>query len=93
MLSTVKQNSLLGGGIDKTSELEDRADDDFERRERFYELCEAINRVLTKTERDCMECYMKGCSYRETAQRLGISEKSVDNAMQRARKKLRNEFK
>jgi RNA polymerase sporulation-specific sigma factor len=93
MLSTVKQNSLLGGEEDRTAELADSADVDFERRERFYELYEAIDRVLTKNERECMECYMKGYSYRETAQRLGISIKSVDNAMQRARKKLRDEFK
>lgn len=94
MLSTVKQNSLLNSGDDKTDELPDKSQESgIESREQFYALYNAVERLLSATERKVLECYMKGCSYSETARRLGISVKSVDNAMQRARKKLREEFK
>lgn len=95
MLSTVKQNSLLGGDVDRTDELEDKSADaqsEFEQRERFLELYSAMERCLTKAERDVLTCYMMGCSYAEIAKRLAVSVKSVDNAMQRARRKLRREF-
>jgi RNA polymerase sporulation-specific sigma factor len=32
---------------------------------------------------------VQGLSYRNTAEKLGMTEKAVDNAMQRARKKIR----
>jgi len=32
---------------------------------------------------------MQGLSYRSIAEKLGVSEKTVDNAVQRARKKIR----
>jgi RNA polymerase sporulation-specific sigma factor len=51
-----------------------------------------MERCLTETERNVIGCYMTGRSYGEIAQTLGISVKSVDNAMQRSRKKLRREF-
>jgi RNA polymerase sporulation-specific sigma factor len=92
MLSTVKQNSLLGGDSDCTDEIPETDADDFAQRERFYELYSAMERCLTETERNVIGCYMTGRSYGEIAQTLGISVKSVDNAMQRSRKKLRREF-
>ena len=39
--------------------------------------------------REALAWYAAGYSYRETAQRLGVSVKSVEGAIQRARKKLR----
>lgn len=45
--------------------------------------------MLSAREWDILQCVMDGASYAETAERLGISEKSVDNAMQRIRRKMR----
>lgn len=45
--------------------------------------------VLSKRERDIFCLLAGGASYEEIAQRMQISRKSVDNAIQRARRKLR----
>lgn len=52
------------------------------------ELISEINRELSALEKNVLSLFLAGLSYRETAQKLGISEKTVANALQRARKKL-----
>ena len=59
------------------------------RREALATLLEKFRRSLTPREREALAWYAAGYSYRETAQRLGVSVKSVEGAIQRARKKLR----
>lgn len=58
-------------------------------KEYFSELLSGINNVLSPTELKVFSLCFKGVSYRDAAEKLGITEKSVDNAMQRARKKIR----
>ena len=58
-------------------------------KEFFSELWHAVDSELSATERQVFDSVIRGASYKETAERLGISEKSVDNAMQRARRKIR----
>lgn len=58
-------------------------------KEFFSELRYAVENELSGTERQVFDSVIRGASYRETAAKLGISEKSVDNAMQRARRKIR----
>lgn len=58
-------------------------------KEFFSELWFAVDNVLSEAEKQVLDLYIKGSSYRRIAALLGISEKSVDNAMQRARKKIR----
>lgn len=53
-------------------------------REAFEEICTAIDGDLTPTERAAVLGYAAGCSYDEIAG----SYKGVDNALQRARRKL-----
>ncbi len=48
-----------------------------------------LNDVLSKREWEILCLLAGGSSYEEIAQRLRISRKSVDNAIQRARRKLR----
>lgn len=48
---------------------------------------------LSKTEQQVIRYYLVGFSYSETAKNLGISEKSVDNALCRAKAKLKKAFK
>lgn len=58
-------------------------------RENYQALLSDIAAKLSKTESDVLRLYLAGKSYDEIAQRLGISKKSADNAMQRVRKKLK----
>ena len=52
-------------------------------------LCE---NVLSDVEKSVVYSQMSGLSYTETAEKLGLTPKAVDNALQRARKKLKNVF-
>lgn len=54
---------------------------------RFLE--EATMKLLSEKERKVLRLYLAGESYSEISQTLGVGRKSVDNAMQRIRKKLR----
>ncbi len=49
-----------------------------------------VMEVLSDKEWQVLELIVDGASYAETAEKLGISEKSVDNAMQRIRRKMRS---
>ncbi|MCD8219522.1 MAG: sigma-70 family RNA polymerase sigma factor [Ruminococcus sp.] len=53
-------------------------------------ICAMVNRLSRREYQVCMLIY-SGASYAQAAQKLYISEKSVDNALQRARRKLRAE--
>lgn len=57
-------------------------------REREGDFIAAYARYLSPFEIKILKFYLDGCSYREIANKCGRSEKSVDNAVQRIRKKL-----
>ncbi|MBQ1537655.1 MAG: sigma-70 family RNA polymerase sigma factor [Ruminococcus sp.] len=86
MLSAVKRFDFP----DETAVLEDEPADT-EQSFDYDPLYDAIESCLTQLEKRVVRCSLMGLSYRSTAERLGIDVKSVDNAMQRARKKLREE--
>ena len=44
--------------------------------------------VLTVLELNAWKMHLQGCSYREIAEELDHTSKSIDNAIQRAKKKL-----
>ncbi len=54
---------------------------------------ENIKRILSTMELRCIECVIMGLSYEEIASRLGTDKKAVDNALSRARTKLRRCYK
>lgn len=58
-------------------------------KEYFSQLLSDIDAVLSDSEKRVFSLCVQGLSYRDTAKKLGIAEKSVDNAMQRARRKIR----
>lgn len=58
-------------------------------RERLSELYGWLRTILSRQEQEIFLLSLSDCSYAEIAQELHISEKSVDNAIQRARRKLR----
>lgn len=53
-------------------------------------LTEAISSELTDLEKAVVGMRLRGFSYEKTAKLLGISVKSVDNAIQRVRKKMKS---
>ncbi len=57
-------------------------------RESKEELYSAFLQCLSKLEVKVLDLYLEGLSYREIADRLGKSAKSIDNAVQRIRHKL-----
>lgn len=58
-------------------------------KEFFSELWYAVDNILSEMEKKIFGLYIQGMSYREIAIKFGISEKTVDNAIQRARRKIR----
>ena len=54
----------------------------------FKDDIEKFSRMLSDLERKVFRMYLKGYSNREIADKLGITYKSVDNAMQRIKKRL-----
>ena len=57
-------------------------------RENKEELYSTFLQCLSKFEIKVLDLYLDGLSYREIAEKLGKSAKSIDNAVQRVRKKL-----
>ena len=62
-------------------------------REREGDFIAVYARYLSPFENKILKYYLDGCSYREIAKYCGRSEKSVDNAVQRIRKKLARHLK
>lgn len=58
-------------------------------RETVRETIERINRNLSSFEKDVLALYLEGYSYLAISELLSSSPKSVDNALQRARRKLK----
>lgn len=58
--------------------------------EEYAALQNRINDNLSDFERDVLALYLEGYDYLAVAKRLDTTPKSVDNALQRARKKLKS---
>jgi len=63
-------------------------EDEIIARERVEEIEKSLSKSLSGLESRVLEQYLVGSSYSEIGDNLGISVKSVDNAVQRIRKKL-----
>ncbi|MGI5936863.1 MAG: sigma factor-like helix-turn-helix DNA-binding protein, partial [Oscillospiraceae bacterium] len=57
-------------------------------RESVKEMILNYSRFLSRFEADILSLYLDGLSYKEMAEYVGRSQKSVDNAIQRIRRKL-----
>ncbi|MBQ4156185.1 MAG: sigma-70 family RNA polymerase sigma factor [Clostridia bacterium] len=58
-------------------------------KENLSAMKQKIAEILSDTERKVLDLYLLGYSYSKIAEKLELSEKSVDNAIQRMRKKLK----
>ena len=63
--------------------------DIFAAMEETRRIMEAMHSQLSRLERSVIEGYLAGQSYEAIARRLNVGPKTVDNALQRVRKKLR----
>ena len=63
--------------------------DIFAAMEETRRIMEAMQAQLSRLERSVIEGYLAGQSYEAIARRLNVGPKTVDNALQRVRKKLR----
>ena len=61
-------------------------------REKMHELNSRIEEVLSAFENRIWKMYVAGCSSKEMAEKLQINERSVNNAVYRIRKKLKELF-
>ncbi len=59
-------------------------------REKVASIKEKIGKILSKFEWEVLSCYLAGESYQEVAIKLERPVKSIDNALQRIKKKLGN---
>ncbi len=58
-------------------------------KEQFAQCRMQVMAMLSAREWEILQCIMDGLSYAQTADKLGTGLKSVDNAMQRIRRKMR----
>lgn len=76
---------------DSSTLLGDIIEDDFSV-EKFIEVKEIkrqLKNIMTNLEFNTLNLYMNGYSYKEMSQLLSLSEKQVENALGRARKKIK----
>lgn len=95
---SAKHNNMLSGTESPDDEI-DRSGVAYPSPEEIYleklageELHRAFSSVLTPLEMRCIDGVILGLSYEEIARQLGIDKKSADNAISRARAKLRRNF-
>ncbi len=71
------------------NESEQSAEDVVFKAESYNTAIKHINNKLSQLEKNVLFAFLDGASYLQIANRLNITEKSVDNALQRIRAKLR----
>ncbi len=89
-----KNNSLISADslfvpLDEAPQGTTAAEDEYLSRENVDDLKESFKKILTPTEYKVFALFLEGMSYSEIAEELLQSTKSVDNAMQRVRRKLK----
>ena len=67
-------------------------EEEYIEKERYRFFTESFLEQLQETEKKVICCYLAGFSYKETALKLHMTEKSVDNALCRAKSKLKKAF-
>lgn len=72
--------------VEDSSPTAEQAMIDKEQDDEFYR---KLSAVLSKKEFEVLKLYLENISYGSIAKKLGTSEKSVDNALQRAKSKIR----
>ena len=89
----MKKKSMVASSIEEAENVPSSPESDplnavimSEELDHFYGF---LRERLSSNEEKVLDLYLEGLSFDEIAQRLGVSRKSCDNAMQRVRKTLR----
>lgn len=61
-------------------------------REQFLDMESRINELLSPFEQKVLALYIDGCSYQEISEQLKRHVKSIDNALQRIKRKLEQQL-
>ena len=56
--------------------------------EELQSLVFTLGTGLSRLERDALKLYLEGCSYEDMAEELGCDTKTIDNALQRVKRKI-----
>jgi RNA polymerase sporulation-specific sigma factor len=56
--------------------------------EELQSLVFCLGTGLSKLEADALRCYLEGLSYEQMAEELGCDTKTIDNALQRVKRKI-----
>lgn len=59
--------------------------------ENYKQLVERIRGRLSRMEREVLDFYLSGMNYRQIAEKMGKSSKTIDNALQRIKNKIQQE--
>lgn len=79
--------------LDAVADMKPTPEEEVIQRENSIDMIRAIEKELSEFEYKCIKGVVMGLSYDELAKKLGVDKKSVDNALVRARKKLRAIYK
>ncbi len=79
--------------LDTVADLKPTPEEEMIQREAGDDMIRTIEKELSELEFKCIKGVVMGLSYEELAEKLGVDKKSVDNALARARKKLRGIIK
>lgn len=90
-----KDNGLISADADFLPLVDEAAgdttaEDEYISSENYKSLRKSLKGILTETEYRVFSLFAEGLSYSEISAKTGQSFKSVDSAMQRVRKKLKN---
>ncbi len=90
-----KDNGLISADADFVPLVDETignatAEDEYISSENYKNLRKSLKNILSQTEYRVFSLFTEGLSYSEISAKTGQSFKSVDSAMQRVRKKLKN---
>ena len=92
-----QKNAPLNGYVSLSEETENLVDGGIEeaviQREFFQQIYEEAQTYLSPLEREVLELYLEGQDYTEIAKVLGKTDKSIDNALQRIKSKIKKNRK
>ncbi len=75
--------------IEKGVDFHSSPEEEVIKKESGNEILKLLSDNLSKTELDILNLYLKGLSYENISNKTGKDLKAIDNALQRARKKLK----
>ena len=86
--STAIEGNTLTLGDTISDECSNNPESIMIRNEYMDNIEKGVEALFSNLERDAWTMYMQGCSYKEIAERMDKTGKTVDNAICRAKKKL-----